>query len=112
MNFGLGMYDVNSIRYSESNLPSLAGASYAVFQPSESIGSVNVGFAFDGIDGQKVLGAKENDGVVVTTATSTSLIEAGFINNQAKIKITRQSSFAYFFDLPKPHAVTFSVNIT
>lgn len=112
MNFGLGKYDVSSIRYSESNLSSLAGASYTVFQPGENIGSVNVGFAFDGIDGQEVLGANENDGIVVETATSTSLIEAGFINNQARIKITRQSSFAYFFDLPKPHAVTFTVNVT
>ncbi|EOI3443102.1 host specificity factor TipJ family phage tail protein [Cronobacter turicensis] len=112
MNFGIGEYDVSSIRYSESNLSALAGASYTLYKPGQNIGSVNVGFAFDGVDGQEILGANENDGLVVQTATSTNLVEAVFINNQARIKIVRQSSFGYFFDLPKPHAVTFTVNVT
>lgn len=112
MNFGLGEYDVSSIRYSESNLSALAGASYTVYQPGEPIGTVNVGFAFDGVDGQEILGANENDSVVVESATSTKLVEAAFVNNQARIKVVRESQFGYFFDLPKPHAVTFTVNVT
>lgn len=112
MNFGLGRYDVSNVRYSESSLTALAGASYSVYQPGDMIGNVNVGFAFDDVDGQEILGANENDGVIVQTATSTNLIQASFINNQAKIQIVRQDSFGYFFSLPKPHAVTFTVNVT
>lgn len=112
MNFGLGNYDVSNVRYSESSLSALAGASYSVYQPGATIGTVNVGFAFDDVDGQEILGANENDGVVIETATSTNLIQASFINNQARIQIVRQDSFGYFFSLPKPHAVTFTVNVT
>ncbi|MBH3135173.1 hypothetical protein I5L50_26320 [Serratia marcescens] len=113
MNFGLGRYDVTSVRYSESNLGALAGASYRIYQPGENIPLINEGFAFDDIDGQELPGPNESGDFPAETATTTTdMVSGEFIAGQAKVKIKQNSDFDYFYDLPKPHSVSFVVNVT
>lgn len=113
MNFGLGKYDVTSVRYSESNLGALAGASYQIFQPGQNIPLINEGFAFDDIDGQELPGPNESEDFPAETATTTTgMVSGEFIAGQAKVKIKQNSEFDYFYDLPKPHSVSFVVNVT
>jgi len=113
MNFGLGKYDVTSVRYSESNLGALAGASYQIFQPGQNIPVINEGFAFDDIDGQELPGPNESEDFPAETATTTTdMVSGEFVAGQAKVRIKQNSDFDYFYDLPKPHSVSFVVNVT
>lgn len=113
MNFGIGRYDVTSVRYSESNLGALSGASYTIFQPGQTIGTVTEPYPFDDVDGQDVPGKNETDDQPpVQTATSNSVFEAVYSGGQFYVRIARNSAFDYFIDLLLPHAVTFVVNVT
>ncbi|CNL90092.1 host specificity factor TipJ family phage tail protein [Yersinia aleksiciae] len=112
MNFGLGSYTVTSVRYSESNLTALAGASYQIFPPGTVIPVINEGFEFDDVDGQEIPGPNESDSFPAYTATSTNVIDGVYAGGQISVRIKKQAEFDYFYDITKPRAVTFVINVT
>lgn len=112
MNFGLGKYTVESVRYSESTLGSLAGASYQVFGPGEVIPVIYEGFEFDDVDGQEMPGPNESSDFPAYSATATTVISGQLSGGQVSMKIALQSEFDYFYNLSKPHAVTFIINVS
>ncbi|AZS56815.1 host specificity factor TipJ family phage tail protein [Pectobacterium parmentieri] len=112
MEVGYGQYTISSVRYSESSLGSMAGASYHIYQPGEVIGTINEGYAFDDVDGQELPGLNEATGAILNEAETADVIEAFYAGGQISVKILKQEDFDYFHDRTKPLSVTFVVNVT
>lgn len=112
MEIGYGHYNISSVRYSESSLVALAGATYQIFQPGEVIGEIIQGYAFDDVDGQELPGTNEQTTDITNQATTNSLLTGAFAGGQFYAKIEKQNGFDVFYDTPKPFAVTVTVNVT
>ena len=112
MCIGIGKYDYESVRYSESSLGSMAGAEYQFIPPGEVIPTINEGYSFDDVDGQEVPGANQGDSFPVETATATTVVSGTYSGGQIAMKIVKQAEFDYFMGLVLPHAVTFDINVT
>lgn len=112
MNFGLGHYTIEDVRYSESSLGSLAGASYEIFQPGQVIPVIYEGFAFDDVDGQELPGPNENAGTPYQTATANTVVSGNYAGGEIGVQIRKQPEFDYFYNLQRPHPVSFVINVT
>ena len=112
MCIGIGKYNYESVRYSESSLGSMAGAEFQFYQPGEVIPTINEGYGFDDVDGQEVPGQNESDNFPIETATATTVVSGTYSGGQIAVKIVKQAEFDYFMGLVLPHAVTFTINVT
>lgn len=112
MNFGMGRYTVSQVRYAETNLGSLPGAQYTVYNPGVTIGQIIEPYQFDGLDGQEVPGLNESDSIPIQQATTTTVTSASYAAGQILVVIPKNSAFDYFMGLSLPHAVTFIINVT
>ncbi|HEK0317072.1 TPA: MoaD/ThiS family protein [Proteus mirabilis] len=112
MNFGIGYYTVENVKYSESELIALDGASYQIFQPGEVIPKILEGFEFPDVDGQEIPGPNESDEIPQYEATANNVISGEIKGGEAAIKIEKQDEFRYFMDIVKPRSVSLVVNVT
>ncbi|MDI7502444.1 hypothetical protein [Cronobacter dublinensis] len=109
---GYGRYDISSVRYSESSLSAMAGASYDIYQPGAVIGNINEGYTFDDVDGQELDGPNKATGVIIQQATTSNVVQGTYAGGQISVKIIKNNSFDYFYDSIKPIDVTFIINVT
>ncbi|MBK5145417.1 MoaD/ThiS family protein [Budviciaceae bacterium BWR-B9] len=112
MNFGLGKYKIESVRYSETSLSTMSGASYHVYQPGEIIPVMYEGFEFDDVDGQEIPGPNEESDEPIESATANTVVNITFDGGQMSVQIVKQDEFDYFYNLAYPHSVTFIINVT
>ncbi len=112
MEIGYGHYNISSVRYSESSLVAMAGASYEVYHPGTVIPEIIQGYAFDDVDGQELPGTNEQTSNIVNQATTNNLLAGSFAGGQFYAKIEKQNEFDVFYDSPKPFSVTITVNVS
>lgn len=112
MEVGYGRYDISSVRYSESSLIAMEGASYQVYQPGQVIGSINEGYALDDVDGNVLDGPNQLKKSIIHQSTANSISEGIYAGGEIRIKLTKNNDFDYFYDITKPVSVTFVVNVT
>lgn len=112
MCFGLGRYNISSVRFSESNLGAMAGATYTIYQPGDVIPTVVEGYQFDDVDGQELPGPNESESQPQQSATANTVISGTYSGGQIAMKIVKQDEFDFFKDLPKPSPVKLTINIT
>lgn len=112
MDFGVGKYDVSSVRYAETNLGSLAGASYVIYQPGQVIPEIIEPYQFDGLDGQEVPGLNESTDIPAEQATTGTVISGQYSGGVLRMVVPETTDFEYFNGLSFPHSVTFTVNVT
>ncbi|EMH0135213.1 TPA: host specificity factor TipJ family phage tail protein [Proteus mirabilis] len=112
MSFGIGYYTIENVKYSESELIALDGASYQIFQPGEVIPQIFEGFEFPDVDGQEIPGPNESDEIPQYEATANNVISGEIKGGEAAIKIEKQDEFRYFMDIVKPRSVSLVVNVT
>jgi len=110
---GYGKYTISSVRYSETNLGSLSGASYDIYQPAANIGSINVGYQFDDVDSEEVPGLNESQDYPAQTASTGQPISVVLSGTELTGKVlSTDDNFSYFSALAVPHAVSFVINAT
>ncbi|MFH3434017.1 host specificity factor TipJ family phage tail protein [Klebsiella aerogenes] len=112
MEVGFGYYDISSVRYSESSLTALAGASYEIIQPGTVIAEMPQGYSFDDVDGQEIPALNKVTTEIKQQATTDNLLEGYFSGGQFYARILKQNAFDSFFDSSKPLSVTVTVNVT
>lgn len=112
MEIGYGKYDISSVRYSESSLVAMEGASYTVYQPGQSIGSINVGYALDNVDGNVLDGPNQQNSTIIRQATASAITEGIYAGGEIRVKLIKNVNFDYFYDIAKPLPVTFVINVT
>lgn len=112
MELGYGHYNVTSVRFSESTLTSLAGASYKIYQPGDVIPLIEQGYAFDDVSDQELEGPDEATSEIIQQATSNEIQSASFGGGEVLFVITENNDFDYFNDSAKPLGVTVKANVT
>ena len=112
MEIGFGRYDISSVRYSESSLLALDGASYEIYNPGDTIGTITEGYSFDDVDGQELYGPNSATGDIQEQATSSDIVDAYFSGGQIYLRIIKNNAFDYFNDQAKPIPVTVLANVT
>lgn len=112
LELGYGRYSVSSVRFAESTLTSMAGASYVIYQPGDTIPVINQGYSFDDVSDQELSGPDEATSDVAETATSTEIQNATYGGGEVYIVITYSTDFDYFNDSAKPLGITAKMNVT
>lgn len=112
MELGYGYYNVSSVRFSESTITALDGASYKIYQPGDVIPLIEQGYSFDDVSDQELVQPNDSTSEVIQTSTSRDIQSASFGGGEVKFVITENNDFDYFNDSAKPLPITIKANVT
>jgi hypothetical protein len=111
MCIGKGNYVVENMKYADTLLSTINGASHEVFSPSEVIPMVYTAVGSPDVDGQEITPPNLGD-IVLYAAETTNVISLNYSGTVATIRIVKSQPFDYFYDKSKPINVRLTVDAT
>ncbi|HAY4545207.1 TPA: hypothetical protein JZ953_002348 [Escherichia coli] len=109
MCIGIGNYLIEDVKYADTLLSTINGASYEVFNPGDVIPVIYDAAESPDVDGQEITPPNLGDSVLYTAET-TDIISLSRSGNVASIRILKDDTFDYFYDKSKPINITFEVD--
>lgn len=110
MCIGIGEYLIENVKYADTLLSTISGASYEVFNPGDVIPTIYDAAESPDVDGQEITPPNLGDSVLYTAET-TDVISLSYTGKVATIKILKTDEFDYFYDKSKPINIRFTVDV-
>lgn len=111
MCIGLGNYLIEDVKYADTLLSTINGASYEVFNPGDVIPVIYDAAESPDVDGQEIKPPNHGDQILYSAET-TDIISISRSGNVASIRILKEDTFDYFYDKSKPINITFEVDVS
>lgn len=110
MCIGIGNYLIENVKYADTLLSTINGASYEVFNPGDVIPTIYDAAESPDVDGQEITPPNLGDSVLYTAET-TNVVSLAYSGNVATIRIVKNADFDYFYDKSKPINIRFTVDV-
>ncbi|MBL5924946.1 host specificity factor TipJ family phage tail protein [Enterobacter asburiae] len=110
MCIGVGNYLIENVKYADTLLSTINGASYEVFNPGDVIPTIYDAAESPDVDGQEITPPNLGDSVLYTAETS-NVVSLSYSGTVATIRIIKNDDFDYFYDKSKPINIRFTVNV-
>ncbi|EHY9925892.1 hypothetical protein K5B75_002408 [Salmonella enterica subsp. enterica serovar Ank] len=109
---GIGSYQIENVKYADTLLSTISGASYEIFNPGDTIPLLYDAAESPDVDGQEITPPNLGD-TVLYSATTNSVVAVEYASGSRAMSFTvpKSSDFQYFLDKSKPINVRITVNL-
>lgn len=111
MCIGIGNYQIEKVKYADTLLSTINGASYEVFNPGDIIPTIYDAAESPDVDGQEITPPNLGDSVLYTAETNT-IIDFSLTGKVFTVRINKEDVFDYFYDKSKPINCRFTIPLT
>lgn len=111
MCIGIGFYLFEKVKYADTLMSTISGASYEIINPGDTIPVIYDAAESPDVDGQEITPPNLGDSVLYT-AESNSVIDFDLKGKVLTVRIPKQEAFDYFVDKSKPINIRFTIPVT
>lgn len=108
---GIGCYQIENIKYADTLISTINGASYEIYNPGDVIPIIYDAAESPDVNGQEITPPNLGNRVLYSAET-TDVISFQLYSASAEIRILKKDSFDYFYDKSKPINITFSFDVS
>ncbi|EEJ5117647.1 hypothetical protein CG651_001188 [Salmonella enterica] len=107
---GMGSYEIEKVKYSDTLLSTINGASYEIFNPGSVISEILDIAESPDVDGQEITPPNLGDSVLYTASTTNAHVSYNLTD--LVVELGTIGAFDYFFDKNKPISVKIEIVLT
>lgn len=108
---GIGYYRLENLKFADTLLSTINGASYQIFQPGDVIPLIYSAMESADVDGQEITPPNLADSVLYSAETYTPYTHSAQ-GKTMTFNLAREEQFAHFLDKSKPITVGFTLPMT